>query len=916
MRSRCLEPLSAWLAFLLLGILNGGAHAAAVPSRASRGITIGPCTTRPGASCWRDAQPLVRFAPEVRVFADPIQTDVRLAHDGKRLLVRAMRLPQDAHLEVVVGPDERSGLAQTQVLIVKRGVHSLALAPKLQLGKQRAIRIHLRLKGEQTVRTWAPAGHGDMTRPAMALFTKKLPDTPRTVHILEQDGRLQVQAPGAAHVKVIHRRPTLPKGGKGIPKPWAESGSDAIDVSAPPFTGWYDLTATWLNDEGDITEQAIREFYLRAPGAPTGLADGFHPHPKTLVAIDDEPFVFQAGARACTDVLDWLAVVKLSQRELKRFTGIQPSGDCAEQTPGPLDIWWHQDASVPAEGFRIEVSATNGAHIYASDRNGALYGGIALVDALGPDAELPALTAEDAPAIGMRMVFHLVTVPGKARIDPDDYITFIERALTRGRINTLVLHMGAGYRYPSHPKLARPNAWKDKDIARVRKAASELGIQVIPGLTSPGHASWLTGRFPELKEDAIGAQLCTRHPQTRPLLIELMEDLIKVFGNPALMHIGHDEVWWRTKQKHEVQRCPRCEGTPRWLLLAEDIQWQHDWLMERNIRPILWTDMLVRGWHGGNGSAYRASNRLPEAERSDYLMMSWTRRGDSIKALGSKGYPIIRGHTGYTDWKRQGLSERVDELVGEGLAVFYATPWSTFGGQTGPINLYHLWPNAILTGTTAWRPELADVPIAESLDHLTQTSTYTPGYAHLSGEASPLTLEGQATRVDAALPESAEINRVQFDLGQPMRADEDDSITAAAVGKVRSISWLQATEFTREAAQRFLKAHRRMDDLDGPPVAKMHVSWADGEQSTVSLRLGSDTERPDRRVRGQMLWRTAGSLRVPSSDTASLNKDATDRAFFRWDWTNPRPDQAIESIRWDVDEPGVRWLLLGATALR
>jgi hypothetical protein len=914
--ARHLQPLSGIVTAGLLSSVLGTALGAEIPNRAGRGLTLGPCVAKASAPCWKDAPVLRRFAPEVRVFADPMMTEVRLAHDGEHLLVHAPRLPRDVQLELVVGPSDGAGLADTQVLRAGRGVHALALSPKLQTGQQRALRIHLRRAADPVTRTWAPRGHGDLTRPALALFSPSSTASSAAVTVATDGDRLHAHAAGAAHLRIVHRRPMLPRGGKGIPGPWSAVGSDAIDTPHPPFSGTYDLQATWLDEAGHITDQIVREFVWRAPGAPFAENHGFHPAPKSIEPLDDAPFALSADARACSDVLDWLPAVKLVEGELARLTGIRPSGDCASREPGRADIWWHMDRAVPSEGFRVEVSGSAGAHIYASDRRGAVYAGLALSDALGTDGTVPALRVTDAPAVGWRILFHKATVAAKGRIDPSAMIDFIERAVTRGRYNMLVLHLDGGYRYPSHPELAKPNAWTPDDLEQVVAAARRLGIRVVPGMSSPGHANWLTAAFPQLKEDANGALLCTRHPETRPLLADLMTDLLDAFGHPGFLHIGHDEVWWRTRRAHEIQRCPRCEGTPRWLLLADSIQWHHDWLGERDTRPILWSDMLVKGWHGGNGEVYRASNRLPEAQRADYLTISWTRVGDSVRELGSKGYAVVRGHTGYTDWKRQGLTPRVDEVAGEALAVFYATPWSSFGGQTGPVVLLHHWPNVILAGATGWRPDLADTPIAETLDHLTGSSAYTPGYVHRVGKADPLLLDGTRADVDAHLPTSAEVGGVLFELSQPMAAMAGTEIEIAAVGKVRSLSLLQATETSREGAQSLLQAHKQASTLDGPAVATMHVRWADGEETTVPIRLGMDTDRPDRPVRGHFLWRAAGTLRVPSLHTAELLPTATDRAFFRWDWANPRPEQSIERVVWTVDAPGVRWLLLGATALR
>ena len=51
-------------------------------------------------------------------------------------------------------------------------------------------------------------------------------------------------------------------------------------------------------------------------------------------------------------------------------------------------------------------------------------------------------------------------------------------------------------------------------------------------------------------------------------------------------------------------------------------------------------------------------------------MISWGRVGDSIGTLVPKGYSVIRGNTGYANWKREGLASMALGVKGEALAIF------------------------------------------------------------------------------------------------------------------------------------------------------------------------------------------------------------------------------------------------------
>ena len=53
-------------------------------------------------------------------------------------------------------------------------------------------------------------------------------------------------------------------------------------------------------------------------------------------------------------------------------------------------------------------------------------------------------------------------------------------------------------------------------------------------------------------------------------------------------------------------------GTPRWQILTEDLAWQHGVLADLGAKPMLWSDMLIREWHGKHGAMYRAADRISE----------------------------------------------------------------------------------------------------------------------------------------------------------------------------------------------------------------------------------------------------------------------------------------------------------------
>ena len=128
------------------------------------------------------------------------------------------------------------------------------------------------------------------------------------------------------------------------------------------------------------------------------------------------------------------------------------------------------------------------------------------------------------------------------------------------------------------------------------------------------------------------------------------------------------------------------------------------------------------------------------------------------------------------------------------------------------------------------------------------------------------------------------------------------------------MSLLQALDFDRATERRLIRSWRQGNSSNGARVVQALITYEDGQTLRPIIRLGMDTERASRPVRAHLQWRGSGSLRVPSKAAGALNANATDRAYTRWDWRNPRPEVAIQQIRFAVVAPGVQWQVLGATA--
>lgn len=146
-------------------------------------------------------------------------------------------------------------------------------------------------------------------------------------------------------------------------------------------------------------------------------------------------------------------------------------------------------------------------------------------------------------------------------------------------VNCLLLDLGEGVRYPSHPELAVPGSWSpDKMRAEVRRLKS-IGIETIPKLNfSTTHNGWL---------GVYRRRIST--PEYYSLCDDLVRDVAEIFDTPRFMHIGYDE------ESCENQGSCQFE----FMLARRGELWWHDFLKlvgqveKRGMRAWMWSDY---GW--------------------------------------------------------------------------------------------------------------------------------------------------------------------------------------------------------------------------------------------------------------------------------------------------------------------------------
>ncbi len=201
-----------------------------------------------------------------------------------------------------------------------------------------------------------------------------------------------------------------------------------------------------------------------------------------------------------------------------------------------------------------------------------------------------------------------------------------------------------------HPELAGGSYLSQEEIRELVEYARSRHIEIIPEVQSLSHCYYLCCAHPEIaerKDDPYPDTYCPYHPDTYPLLYDVLEEVLDIF-QPSIVHMGHDE-WYH------IGICPRCQGKSGAEILAYDLKKIHSFLSRQGVRMAIWGDklmnLLIKGRNAG-GRAIPEGNILkatyPAIERipKDILILDWYWRLDPFSQdyFAEHGFEEIFGN--------------------------------------------------------------------------------------------------------------------------------------------------------------------------------------------------------------------------------------------------------------------------------
>ncbi len=295
-----------------------------------------------------------------------------------------------------------------------------------------------------------------------------------------------------------------------------------------------------------------------------------------------------------------------------------------------------EDGTLGEEAYVLVVGEDGGVEIRHGAPAGAYYGFVTLCGMVRDGGmRLRPCRVEDAPCFSVRGISDDLS---RGQVSTLAHLKSVVRRLSMMKINLYMPYIEDVFAFESEPEIGKYSdpieQWEWKELVEY---AERHFVRVRPIFNTLGHWDKMgtLQRFrdlmivpPEGTKHPTPTVLDPRHPEVRPLLMKLLEELIGVFGE-GLIHVGGDEPIHLTRALGE-------EEATR--LYVEHYRWLHDELARRGCRTVMYSDFFTPVW-GDYAGDIDALAALP----SDITMVYWNYRPErdysAMHRLIDAGFP-------------------------------------------------------------------------------------------------------------------------------------------------------------------------------------------------------------------------------------------------------------------------------------
>jgi len=384
------------------------------------------------------------------------------------------------------------------------------------------------------------------------------------------------------------------------------------------------------------------------------------PGPKEMTSREEPGFLTSPDLNILTSRGN-LAIAKIAREQLKQITNIDLpviEVDCAEDAilicresviPASaaekirIELNRLKDRGLKTEAYWLEITES-AMSMAGLDASGLFYAIQSLLQLINnnKNGRVPSLKIIDWPDHSVRGVHLCLQLPHLAeeRIDLDYLKRLIRWLLAAYKLNTLVLEIDASVMYERHPELSRKGALSKDELGEIVEFAKAHFIGVVPNVQSLGHQDeFLLRAYPELAEQGSNTY-CPSNPKVFDIFYDVYEEMSELFI-PKYFHIGHDEI-------DAIGKCNKCKQVPNYRIFADNINRICEFLLAKNIRSMVWSDMLLPdGFEfkdACNADKYNTAKSI-DLLRRDVVICDWSYGGSkeypSIDFFQQKGFDVL-----------------------------------------------------------------------------------------------------------------------------------------------------------------------------------------------------------------------------------------------------------------------------------
>jgi hypothetical protein len=233
------------------------------------------------------------------------------------------------------------------------------------------------------------------------------------------------------------------------------------------------------------------------------------------------------------------------------------------------------------------------------------------------------------------------------------------KKMQQAGMNLVVIDLGDGVKYKSHPEIAVKGAWSTTELRGELKRMRSLGLEPIPKLNfSATHDAWL-GKYARCVSTEMYYGVCH----------DLIAEVIQLFDRPRFFHLGMDEEEYGNQKNHEHVVVRQYDAWWRdFLFLVEQVE-------KDGSRPWIWSDYV---WHHPE-LFYRKMPKSVVQSNWDYdaTFDPQNPRAKAFLELDQHGYDQIpTGSNYYNSTNFVALAGACNRSLAPGhLFGFLQTPW-------------------------------------------------------------------------------------------------------------------------------------------------------------------------------------------------------------------------------------------------